>query len=59
MAENERLKKIKREAEIQDEKLVELTQEQEKLVARMEDLKRAGVGAGYKEYDDLYILLKI
>ena len=58
LAENERLKKIKREAEIQDEKLVELTQEQEKLVARMEDLKRAGVGAGYKEYDDLYILLK-
>jgi len=52
-AEAERIKEIKDNAIVSDSNLVALLEEQEKIEQRIADLKRAGVTAGYEEYDKL------
>lgn len=43
---------------MRDKDLVKLLERQEAITARMAELKRAGVGEGYKEYDSLSQQLK-
>ena len=46
-----RLRAISENAEVGDQKIVELNQDLARLKARQEELSKAGVGLGYKEYD--------
>lgn len=46
-----RLRAIAENAEVGDQKIVELNQDLARLKARQEELSKAGVGLGYKEYD--------
>lgn len=46
-----RLRAISDNAEVGDQKIVELNQDLARLKARQEELSKAGVGSGYKEYD--------
>ena len=46
-----RLRAIAENAEVGDQKIVELNQNLARLKARQEELSKAGVGSGYKEYD--------
>lgn len=57
-AEYERLNKMRADAKVRDKDLVKLLEEQEKITARMSGLKKAGVGEGYEEYDNLSVRLK-
>lgn len=52
-AEYEHLNKLRANAQVRDKDLVKLLERQETITARMAELKRAGVGEGYKEYDSL------
>ena len=56
--EYERLNRIRAQAKVHDKDLVKLLEKQEAITARMAELKRAGVGEGYKEYDSLRRQLK-
>lgn len=57
-AEYEHLNKLRANAQVRDKDLVKLLERQEAITARMAELKRAGVGDGYKEYDSLSQQLK-
>lgn len=57
-AEYEHLNKLRANAQVRDKDLVKLLERQEAITARMAELKRAGVGEGYKEYDSLSQQLK-
>ena len=57
-AEYEHLNKLRANAQERDKDLVKLLERQETITARMAELKRAGVGEGYKEYDSLSQQLK-
>lgn len=57
-AEYEHLNKLRANAQVRDKDLVKLLERQETITARMAELKRAGVGEGYKEYDSLSQQLK-
>ncbi len=57
-AEYERLNRLRADAQVRDKDLVKLLERQEEITARMAELKRAGVGEGYKEYDSLSQQLK-
>ena len=46
-----RLRAIAENAEVGDQKIVELNQDLARLKARQEELLKAGAGSGYKEYD--------
>lgn len=50
--EAERLQAIADNAEISSQKIVDLTAELERLKARQADLQAAGLGLGYKEFDE-------
>ena len=50
-AEAQRLKEIGESAKISSPKIVQLSQELERLKARQADLEKAGVSAGYEEYE--------
>lgn len=52
-AEYEHLNRLRVDAKVRDKDLVKLLERQETITARMAELKRAGVGEGYKEYDSL------
>ena len=52
-AEYEHLNRLRVNAKVHDKDLVKLLERQEAITARMAELKRAGVGEGYKEYDSL------
>lgn len=49
--EAERLAAIANAAEVGNVAIIEMRQELEKLIARQKELERAGLGAGYAEYD--------
>jgi len=51
--EEEKLRQIKANAQVSDQKLVDLLKEQEQIQKRLAELKKAGVTDGYKEYDAL------
>lgn len=57
-AEYEHLNRLRANAQVRDKDLVKLLERQEAITARMAELKRAGVGEGYKEYDSLSQQLK-
>lgn len=57
-AEYEHLNRLRANAQVRDKDLVKLLERQEAITARMAELKRAGVGEGYKEYDSLSKQLK-
>lgn len=50
-AEEQRLQSIRLSAEVSNQNLVDLLEEQTKLEARKAELKKAGVTDGYREYD--------
>lgn len=52
-AEEQKLQSIRVNAEVSNQKLVDLLEEQTRLEARKAELKKAGVTDGYKEYDDI------
>lgn len=52
-AEEQKLQSIRMNAEVSNQNLVDLLEEQSKLEARKAELKKAGVTDGYKEYDDI------
>ena len=52
-AEYEHLNQLRVNAKAHDKDLVRLLERQEAITARMAELKKAGVGEGYKEYDSL------
>lgn len=51
-AEEQRLQNIRENAEVSDQKMVDLLEEQARLQKRIADLKKAGLTAGYKDYDN-------
>lgn len=51
-AEEERLAQIKANATVSDQNIIALLERRRQLVAEISDLERAGVGLGYKEYED-------
>lgn len=57
-AEYEHLNQLRATAQVRDKNLVSLLERQEAITARMAELRRAGVGEGYKEYDSLSLQLK-
>ncbi len=57
-AEYEHLNMLRANAQVRDKDLVKLLERQEAITARMAELKCAGVGEGYKEYDSLSQQLK-
>lgn len=57
-AEYEHLNRLRVNAKVHDKNLVKLLERQEAITARMAELKRAGVGEGYKEYDSLSLQLQ-
>lgn len=57
-AEYEHLNRLRVDAKVRDKDLVKLLERQEAITARMAELKRAGVGEGYKEYDSLSLQLQ-
>ncbi|MCM1192026.1 MAG: hypothetical protein NC123_16785 [Butyrivibrio sp.] len=57
-AEEQRLQGIKESAIVSDQHVVDLLQEQNVLQARLNDLKKAGVGYGHEEYDAIAARLK-
>ncbi len=52
-AEEERIQSIRKNAEVSNQNLVDLLEEQTQLEAKKAELKKAGVTDGYKEYDDI------
>ena len=52
IAEAERLKAIRVSAIVSDQKIVSLANEKVQIEKRLVELKKAGVGIGYKEYDE-------
>lgn len=57
IAEEERLAAIKANAVIADQRIVALTNEKMLVESRLAELKQAGVGVGYEEYDKLKVQL--
>lgn len=57
-AEYEHLNRLRVNAKVHDKNLVKLLERQEAITARMAELKKAGVGEGYKEYDSLSLQLQ-
>ena len=57
-AEEQKLQSIRVNAQVSNQKLVDLLAEQIKLQERLEELKKAGLTAGYKEYDNITARLK-
>ncbi len=57
-AEYEHLNQLRVNAKVHDKDLVKLLERQEAITARMAELKKAGVGEGYKEYDSLGLQLQ-
>lgn len=57
-AEYEHLNRLRVNAKVHDKNLVKLLERQEAITARMTELKKAGVGEGYKEYDSLSLQLQ-
>ena len=57
IAEEERLAAIKANAIVADQRIVALTNEKMLIESRLAELKRAGVGVGYEEYDKLKVRL--
>ena len=57
-AEEQRLAQIKANATVSDKKVVELLERKRQLVKEIADLEKAGVTAGYKEYDSRQAELK-
>lgn len=53
VAEQERLNSIKNSAVVSDERMVELLQKQKELKAQLADLEKAGLTAGYEQYDNV------
>lgn len=56
-AKQQKYESIRAEAVVGDENLVNLAKEQERIQQRIAELKKAGVTAGYKEYDELKVRL--
>lgn len=52
-AEEQKLQSIRINAEVSNQKLVDLLEEQTRLLARKAELEKAGVTDGYKEYDEI------
>lgn len=57
-AEYEHINRLRADAKVHDRNLIALLQEQESITARMLELRQAGVGEGYKEYDKLKVRLE-
>ena len=57
IAEEERLAAIKANSVVADQRIVALTNEKMLIESRLAELKRAGVGVGYEEYDKLKVRL--
>lgn len=51
-AEEERLAQIKAKATVSDQKIIDLLERRKQLLTEIKDLEKAGVGTGYKEYED-------
>lgn len=52
--EEERLAQIKENATVSDEKILEVLERRKQLITEINDLEKAGVGFGYKQYEDKY-----
>lgn len=57
-AEEKKLQSIRINAQVSDQKLVDLLAEQIRLQERLAELKKAGLTAGYQEYDNITARLK-
>lgn len=57
-AESARLREIKENAAVSDQGIADLNRELSELKARLGDLKSAGVGVGYEEYDNISARIK-
>lgn len=57
-AEEQKLQSIRVNAQVSDQKLVDLLAEQIRLQERLSKLKKAGLTAGYQEYDNITARLK-
>lgn len=53
IGEETRLAEIRRNATVEDQELIDLLERQNELIKEKEDLEKAGVGEGYKEYNDV------
>lgn len=52
VAEEQRLADIKANATISDQQIIELLERRKQLIAEIKDMESAGVGLGYKEFED-------
>ncbi len=57
-AEEKKLQSIRINAQVSDQKLIDLLAEQIRLQERLAELKKAGLTAGYQEYDNITARLK-
>ena len=57
-AKEERILDIKENSTVADQKMVELLERRNELAAKLREAEKAGVGVGYKEYDEAYIAWK-